>query len=183
MKPLAIIALATTAIVGGSSFAGEQLTSFDGVGSMVLDMADEPTQMADLSPVASSEHSGGQCEESQQALNARIEGMYAEFEHSFKISEAMITEFDVNKVEARIEAAIAPFAMTAPEMQAVETRVVANTNVQNMRREALAEAHATIEKRRHELKARIADVKSQQSRKALMQAEKALKRAQEALHH
>ncbi len=181
MKPLALIALATTAIVGGSSFAGEQLTSFDGVGSMVLDMADEPTQVADLGPAATRQHSnGGQCEESRQALEARVEGMQAEFEHNFHMAEAAISQFDFDQIEARVEAAVAPIVMTMPD---IELKIASRSNVKVVQKEALEEAHAAIEARRHHLKARIAEVKNQHSRKALIQAEKALKRAQEALHH
>lgn len=179
MKPLATIALAATAMVGGASFAGEQLTSFDGVGSMVLDMVDEPTQMAELAPVAPKEHSrGGQCEETRQALEARVEGMQAEFERDIEMAEMAISQLDIEQIEARVEAAVAPFSMSIPEIEANSHR-----DIEAVQKEAFGKANAAIEARRHELKAQIAQVKNQHSRKALKQAEKALKRAQEALQH
>ncbi|WP_262691383.1 hypothetical protein [Kordiimonas aestuarii] len=182
MKPIATLALTVAALIGPSTMAGERPMSFDGVGSMVLDMADEPVQSAEYTPSMTSDN--GQCddaEDAREAFEARVEAMYSDIEHQFRQTEAVYAQFDVKQfADLGLEVAVAASEATS-DMQAMKDQAIASAS--SARQMAMEKARATIEARREQLEMRIVSIDNHHSRMALKRAEKALRIAHDALTH
>jgi len=179
MKPLVIIALTSAALVGTSSMAGERPSSFDGVGSMVLDMADEPVQAAYEKTDTDTHSDTQECEARQEAFEAQVEALREDVKYRIELGEQAFAKIDMAKFEKigeaiAVEIAELPMNFTFVEAEHAEAAVAA-------RKVALATAKASIQARRDELKERIAGIGNSHSRIALERAEKALRLAQEAL--
>ena len=183
MKPYVFFVLAATGLVATSSTADERLMPFDGVGSMVLDMADEPVD-GSAAPVATKAEAeaireAGECEAKQDAFDLHVEAPHTELhlklEHeALTFKDVHLSELaDVGQIISR-ELAAMPMKIAVAEAAAAEVRKTA-------REAAILSARAAMQERREELETRIAQTESLRSRHALELAEKALKAAQQAL--
>ena len=177
MKPFVIAALTATGLLGTSSMAGERPMSFDGVGAMVLDMADEPE--AAYSSGSDSDTDSEECSARQEAFEAQVEALREDINDRIELGEQAFAKIDMAKFEKigdaiAVEIAELPMNFTFVEANNAEAAVAA-------RKVALATAKASIQARRDELKERIAVMSNSHSRIVLERAEKALRLAQEAL--
>ncbi|WP_025896056.1 hypothetical protein [Kordiimonas gwangyangensis] len=177
MKPFVIAALTAAGLLGTSSMAGERPMSFDGVGSMVLDMADE-AETASFEG-GESDTNDEECSARNEAFEAQVEALREDIKYRIELGEQAFAKVDMAKFEKfseaiAVEIAELPMNFTFVEAEHAEAAVAA-------RKVALASAKASIQARRDELKERIAVIGNGHSRIALERAEKALRLAQEAL--
>ncbi|WP_417450243.1 hypothetical protein [Kordiimonas sp.] len=182
MKPIAFLSLTIAALVGPSTMAGERPMSFDGVGSMVLDMADEPAQTADFTSGTDSgmaSQDAEQCEDAKEAFEARYEAMHSDLEYRLQHTEEVYAQIDFGEL-ATIKQDVSE-AMAQRPLEIAFAESVAIEGVKATKEHAVEKARIAIEVHRQELKSRLSKVDNKHSRMALQQAEKALKIAQQAL--
>lgn len=161
MKPLALIAVTAAGLMGTSTMAGEKPMSFDGVGSMVLDMADEPQQLSQ----DSTDTDAKGCEARQDAPEAKDASPRKEVRTKTSMKEQAFAAMQMAELKVAFK------VVHTDRAEAVAFK----------REAAILQARAALEARREELKARLASLDDHHERQAVERVEKALRRAQEAM--